>query len=254
MALVVLSGVGLTLLASFVQRRRRPSEPQPQREIESIRAPWQMLLSMLASGVFMVLIMLWLLRHGAHLRQWWERWSQGLGAAPGLLAAGTQSLLRRVDSPVAGYALFVTVLVVYGGLALLGLWVLCEGRERVLMGPEHEDPQTRRVRRAVTAGLQELQQHADPRQAIIACYARLEHLLVDYGVPMYRHLTPQEYMGTVLQGLDLPMEPFAGLVELFEQARYSLHPLDQTARNTAMTYLETLKTHVEWRTALATRV
>ena len=41
-----------------------------------------------------------------------------------------------------------------------------------------------------------------PRLAIIACYARLEYLLEDHGVPAYHHLTPQEYMGTAVRGLD----------------------------------------------------
>jgi hypothetical protein len=108
-----------------------------------------------------------------------------------------------------------------------------------------DDPRPRQVQRAVAAGLQELRTHTDPRQAIIACYARLEYLLNDYGVPAYEHLTPQEYMGTALHDLDLPTDAFAGLVRLFELARYSLHPLDDTARHTAMAYLEQLQIHLE---------
>ena len=113
-----------------------------------------------------------------------------------------------------------------------------------------DDPRPRQVQRAVAAGLQELRTHTDPRQAIIACYARLEHLLTDYGVPAYEHLTPQEYMGTALQDLDLPTDAFAGLVALFELARYSLHPLDDTARRTAMAYLEQLQTHLNRTTRM----
>jgi hypothetical protein len=93
--------------------------------------------------------------------------------------------------------------------------------------------------------LQELRLHTDPRQAIIACYARLEHLLEGHGVPAYGHLTPQEYMGAALRDLDLPPDAFAGLVELFELARYSLHPLDDGARARAIAYLERLKAHLE---------
>jgi hypothetical protein len=250
MALVVLAGVGLTLLASFTQRRKQPPESQKYREPVSIKPPWQLLLSAVASGAILIFSVIWLIRHGTHMRRWWEHWSHKIDITP--FATGTQSLLRQVDSPIAGYALFVTVLVVYGGLGLLGLWVLCTNHDRALPGPQREEPRTRRVRRAMTAGLRELHRHADPRQAIIACYAQLEHLLEDYGVPAYRHLTPQEYMGAALQGLDLPTDALAGLVALFEQARYSLHPLDDTSRETAITHLETLKTHLEWRAILAT--
>jgi hypothetical protein len=251
MALVVGAGVSLTLLASLVQRRKR-QEPRPPHEPTPIRTPWQVLINMIAWGILLLVGVVWLMRHGAEFQQWWEQWSREIGMAPGLLATGTRSLLRQVDSPTAGYALFVTVIVVYGGLALLGLWVLFSSREGIRLRRRREDPQTRRVRRAVTASLHELQQHADPRQAIIACYAHLEHLLEDHGVPAYGHLTPQEYMGTALQGLDLPVDAFAGLVELFEEARYSLHTLDNTARQTAMAHLMALKTYLERETAVAT--
>jgi hypothetical protein len=187
------------------------------------------------------------------VQEWLARWRQGLGEVPEFLAAGTDSFFRQVDSPTAGYTLFIVVIVVYGGLALLGLWVLTWGRDVSAASLEPDQAQLRQVRRAVNAGLRELQSHADPRQAIIACYARLEHLLEEYGVPAYAHLTPQEYMGTALQGLDLPLEALAGLVQLFEQARYSLHPLDDTARAQATTYLTTIYTHLGAEAALAIR-
>jgi hypothetical protein len=118
---------------------------------------------------------------------------------------------------------------------------------------EGHEPQLQQVRRAVTAGLRELQAHDDPRQAIIACYARLEHLLENYGVPAYAHLTPQEYIGVALQGLELPTDALTGLVQLFEQARYSLHPLDDTAKTLATAYLTMIQTHLVAEAALATR-
>jgi Domain of unknown function (DUF4129) len=253
MGLVALAGVGLTLLASFVQRRRHPPDPSQQRQPEALRTPWQTLVSTLASCALLVVGLLWLVRHGPELQQWLARWRQGLGEVPELLAAGTDSFFRQIDSPTAGYTLFTIVIVVYGGLALLGLWVLTWERDGTPASLEPDPQQLRQVRRAVTAGLRELHSHVDARQAIIACYARLEHLLEDYGVPAYAHLTPQEYMGAALQGLDLPLDALAGLVQLFEQARYSLHPLDDTARTQATAYLTTIHTHLVAEAALATR-
>jgi hypothetical protein len=252
MGLVAFAGVGLTLLASFVQRRRAPHNPQEQPQPRQIRPPWQMFVSTLASCAFLVLGLLWLMRHGPEMQQWLERWRQGLGEIPDMLAAGPGSLLRQVDSPTAGYTLFIIVVTIYGGLALLGLWVLIWDRDGIVSSQERNEPQIRQVRQAVTAGLRELQSHADPRLAIIACYARLEHLLEDYGVPAYAYLTPQEYMGTVLQGIALPTDALSGLVQLFEQARYSLHPLDDTARTQATAYLTTIQTHLAAEATLAT--
>jgi len=243
MVVVVILGVGCTLLASFRQRRRRLSRDQ-EREPEAIKNSWQVLISTLGTLTLVLLGLVWLMRHSAEVSQFLARLRLQIGMAQELLTS-THSLVQQVQSPATGYAMFTMVVLMYGGLGLLGLWILYEGWGKIRFQGATDAPHPRQVQRAVAAGLQELRTHTDPRQAIIACYARLEHLLTDYGLPAYAHLTPQEYMGTALQGLDLPTDAFAGLVGLFELARYSLHPLDDTARRTAMTYLEQLQTHLQ---------
>jgi hypothetical protein len=238
MAVVVVLGVGCTLLASFRQHRRLSRDQE--RDPEAVPPPWQVLISTLGTLTLVLLGLVWLMRHGEVL----ERLRLQISRAQELLA-GTHALVQQVQSPATGYAMFTMVVLVYGGLGLLGLWILYEGWGKTRFQSATDDPRPRQVQRAVAAGLQELRTHTDPRQAIIACYARLEHLLTDYGLPAYEHLTPQEYMGTALQDLDLPTDAFAGLVGLFELARYSLHPLDDTARRTAMAYLEQLQTHLQ---------
>jgi len=168
-----------------------------------------------------------------------------VGAIRESLGGGTQPMVDQVSSSTAGYTLFVVVVVIYGGIALVALWVLFEDHGYRSGSTPGDEPQVRQVRRAMQAGLRELRQHADPRQAIIACYARLEYLLEDHGVPAYEHLTPQEYMGVALRGLDLPLDAFSGLIRLFELARYSLHPLDDVARAAATSHLERLTAHLE---------
>ncbi|MBI3326162.1 MAG: DUF4129 domain-containing protein [Nitrospinae bacterium] len=244
MALVVLAGAGLTLLASILHRRR-PRAPKPPRESEARWSFWQSLVSTLASLTFMGLVLTWLMRHSAEVQAFLMRVRAEIGAIHELLESGARPLVDQVSSPATGYVLFVGVVVVYGGMALLALWVLYEDRGLAHARPPQEHSDVRRVRRAMTAGLRELREHADPRQAIIACYARLEHLLEDHGVPAYDHLTPQEYMGAALRGLDLPLDAFAGLIRLFELARYSLHSLDDAARTTAIAHLERLTAHLE---------
>ena len=242
MAVVVVLGIGCTLLASFRQRRRLSRDPE--QAPEAIKTPWQVLVSTLGMLALVLLGLVWLMRHGAEVSHFLERLRVQMGLAQELLAS-THSLVQQVQSPATGYAMFTMVVLVYGGLGLLGLWILYEGWGKVRFQGTTDDPRPRQVQRAVAAGLQELRTHTDPRQAIIACYARLEYLLTDYGVPAYEHLTPQEYMGTALHDLDLPTDAFAGLVALFELARYSLHPLDDTARLRAMAYLEQLQTHLQ---------
>jgi hypothetical protein len=254
MALVVLFAVGVTLLASLRQRRRRAALAA-QRQRDAVRSPWQTLVSTLGTLVLLLVIVVWMLQHGPEVTQFLDRLRAQLTFAQEFLESGTQSFVQHVHSPTTGYTMFAVVVLMYGGLGLLGLWIICEGWGRVRFQGTEDDPRPRhQVQRAVAAGLQELRAHTDPRQAIIACYARLEHLLEDYGVPAYGHLTPQEYMGTALHDLDLPAEAFAGLVALFELARYSIHPLDETARTTALAYLEQLNAHLERNSTHAVHV
>jgi hypothetical protein len=244
MLLVVLAGVGLTLLASILQRRRGPRSPELPREPEAPKPFWQSILTTLAWLALMGLGLNWLIRHGSEVQQFLERLRTDIAAIRESLGSGSLPLVDQVSSWTAGYALFVTVVVIYGGIALVALWVLFEERGHARTSTP-DDPHVRQLRGAMQAGLRELRAHSDPRQAIIACYARLEYLLEDHGVPAYRHLTPQEYMGAALRGLDLPLDAFAGLIRLFELARYSLHPLDDGARAAATSYLERLTAHME---------
>lgn len=245
MALVAVVGVGLSLLASVLQRRRAPRSPKPRRESDAPKPLWQSALATLAWLALVAVCLNWLIRHGSEVQAFLQRIRAEVGAIREGLGSGTGSLVDQVTSPTAGYALFVMVLVIYGGIAVVALWVLLEDRGYGGALNPADDPHVRKVRRAMQAGLQELRQHTDPRQAIIACYARLEYLLEDHGVPAYHHLTPKEYMGAALRGLELPMDAFAGLIRLFELARYSLHPVDDAARAAATSYLERLTAHLE---------
>jgi hypothetical protein len=245
MLLVVLAGVGLSLLASALQRRRGPRLPEPPRESEAPKPLWQSVVTTLAWLALVGVGLNWLIRHGPEVQGFLERIRSEIGAIRESLGAATQPVVDQVNSPTAGYALFITVVVIYGGIAVVALWVLFEDRGYARVGTSLDDPHVRQVRRAMQAGLRELREHTDPRQAIIACYARLEYLLEDHGVPAYHHLTPKEYMGAALRDLDLPLDAFAELIRLFELARYSLHPLDEAARAAATRHLEQLRSHLE---------
>lgn len=245
MLVVVLAAVGLSLLVSILQRRRGRRFPKPHRESQAPKPFWQVMLTTLAWVALVAVGLNWLIRHGREVQDFLARVRTGVGAIREALGSGTLPQVDQVSSATAGYTLFVIVVAIYGGIALVALWVLFEDGAYGRSSSAAEDPQLRQVRRAMQAGLQELRAHADPRQAIIACYARLEYLLEDHGVPAYHHLTPQEYMGAALRDLNLPHDAFAGLIRLFELARYSLHPLDDADRAAASAHLERLTAHVE---------
>ncbi len=252
MAIVLTACVSITLLNS-VLRRRQQHEPPPPRHSEAIRPPWYAPALAILNTLLIVGALIWLLRQGSPLRETLHRWQLEWGNLQAALRDAPHTLIHQVQSPTAGYALFVVVMIIYGGLALLGLWVLFDQQGRLTAEAATEPEQIRRARRAVTASLHALHQHHDPRQAIIACYARLEHILEDHGVPADEALTPQEYMGIALNGLTIPSDALVNLVELFEIARYSLHPLDENAKQSATAYLEAIQSQLERESALATQ-
>ncbi len=249
---VVLTCVGLTVSLGLFHHRKQRRRNVQHVQREALMSSWQVWLSMLVSGFLFCLGLVWLLRHGPHLHRLLERLRAGVFSAQTLLGASIHGLPRQVDSPLAGYTLFFIVLGIYGGLALLALWALVEEWAPSSRSLSQNNAEVRRLERAVAAGIQALHRYKEPRQAIIACYARLEHLLAAHGMPVSPVLTPREWMRIVLQDQEVPAEAFAGLIELFSLARYSLHPLDHTARQRALTYLETIRLHLMQETTRAT--
>jgi hypothetical protein len=79
-----------------------------------------------------------------------------------------------------------------------------------------------------------------PRNGIVACWLRLEETLAEAGVPPDRAETSAEFVVRVLHTLDLDPRPVATLAQLFREARFSDHPVDESARTRARAALEDL--------------
>lgn len=87
---------------------------------------------------------------------------------------------------------------------------------------------------ALDDALDDLRAEADPRRAIIAAYARLEHVLAANGVARRTAETPDEYLARVLGDLELGPDPIGRLTELFTQAKFSHHNVDSTMKENAI--------------------
>jgi hypothetical protein len=96
------------------------------------------------------------------------------------------------------------------------------------------DPGPEPLAGAVAAGEQALRGEPDPRAAIIACYAAMEHSLAHAGSPAEAADTPAEVLARATAG-GLVRSRWAGtLTGLFRQARYSSHPMTEADRTTAL--------------------
>jgi hypothetical protein len=89
--------------------------------------------------------------------------------------------------------------------------------------------------------LDDLRAEPDPRRAIILAYARMEATLSRGGVPREESEAPLEYIARALLELDVRPEPVHRLTDLFEQAKFSDHPIDAGMKEEALEALEDVR-------------
>ena len=82
------------------------------------------------------------------------------------------------------------------------------------------------------------------RSIIIDCYERLCELLARYNCKIQKHQTVQEFRAAASQLLKLPNEPLTRLCNLFEEARYSLHEIDEIKKNMAIKCLKEISDYL----------
>jgi hypothetical protein len=95
---------------------------------------------------------------------------------------------------------------------------------------------------ALDESLDDLRRERDVRRAIVACYARMERALASAGRGRRAHETPFEFLRRVLERV--AHEPGQVLTELFERARFSVEPMGETEKRSAITALEQLRGRV----------
>lgn len=85
------------------------------------------------------------------------------------------------------------------------------------------------AREALAAAFVPLSEPADPRAAVIEAYVRLEHVLAAHRLGRRASEAPREYLRRVLGEQDVPADSLATLTALFEEARFSRHPIPESA-------------------------
>jgi Domain of unknown function (DUF4129) len=94
------------------------------------------------------------------------------------------------------------------------------------------------ARRAIDAALEPLRGPADTRAGVIEAYARMEQVLAERELGRRTPEAPREYLGRVLLQQGMPERSLTTLTGLFEEARFSLHPIPESAPRRALRELE----------------
>lgn len=213
----------------------------PRRRPPGARPWWHTPLA-LAVLALAILVLSWLTRRGMlaepleRLAQFRELFGGAAGEPPpGADAPGAPTISEALRS---GAVLAGALLVVAGALLLL--------RRRTHVAGEGEPAPgsgtaTARLAEAVDAALEDLDAGADPRQAVLRCYRRLEAALAAAGCPRRRSETAREHRHRAAATLGDGARAAARLVDRFERARYDVAPVGEEDRRAAVAALQDVR-------------
>ncbi len=242
------SGVAFALAVAIVigmalSRDRRRHEVE--RDEEPSRLPWWLQALLRALPLLPLLVTLLVFSFG------WQY------VQSSLLAWGRLMMLAAPDgdAPRPGVPVLslpwlgwlVGLLALLAGLATLAMALLLLFAERIARWwerrnrAEPDEP----LGEAVQEGLDDLASEPDARVAIIKCYRRFERVAARARVPRAPWQTPEEFMREALRRLVLPHRAVDRLTRLFELARFSVHPLGSSERDSARACLEEISSELE---------
>jgi Domain of unknown function (DUF4129) len=240
-ALFVLAvGAGLVALGAMAVvmrpgRRRRDDEPERERpplqvhwawKVVAILVPFALGAALLAAAVVGVRIFPGPGRPSA--------------ASPNHAAFSTPAPVRSTRSFELPSWLPWAVLGVLAVAVLVGGWLLLQ-RSRTLTD---EVPRAPAAREAVEAAIVALDSTRDPRAAVIAAYAAMERTFAAHDLGRLAPEAPREYLRRVASANAASGDPAATITGLFEEARFSTHPIPETARARTLAGLSALRASV----------
>jgi hypothetical protein len=163
------------------------------------------------------------------------------------LAEVTRDVQQTHDLSWLGDLIAWAVLILAGLVVLAGLRFAVRHRWRRAPAPRVLDAEPLPEERAAAALIDDAQvrltalETGTPRNGIVACWALLEDVVADAGVPRGRHETSAEFTVRVLHVLDLDPQAIGELARLYREARFSEHDLPEASRVAARTALERLQ-------------
>jgi hypothetical protein len=109
--------------------------------------------------------------------------------------------------------------------------------------PVRDEPRTAEdLVAALDAGLEELSDtDRDPRRAVIACWVRLEQAAAAAGTARHPGDSPTDLVGRLLREQQVDARVLAALLEVYRQARYATHTVDDQMRGRARSALQRLR-------------
>jgi uncharacterized protein DUF4129 len=225
----VLLGIVLFFVAmAFRRRRQLVARRVLAREPQSLRSRIGALLLplvILALQIGAYVLLTELFPSDGRATPWGDLWPP-VGQDPNALEAS-----RDPTSFAIAFAI-VTALVVVA-IAVAIRW----RRSDAALATEHDD-RREIAAQAVELSLDALRREPDPRRAIIAAYAAMERSMSRAGLGREPSEAPIEYLRRMLAGAMADPGDVRTMTYLFEVAKFSDHPVDESMRGAAIQALD----------------
>jgi hypothetical protein len=243
-AVVTLFGLAVIVFVGDLVRRalsgREPAGDGERTEEPPRMSPWLRRLTLILSILNAVVL--------AYL---WRRavldgglFSGAAGLASGLALPGT---VPPSAPAVFNWVFGILALAAGLGALTLALWIALGDRLLQAREDAGEESSAAPLEALVEESLEDLRSEADPRRAIVRCYARFEHAAADAGLERKPCSTPTEFMREALVRLPVPRAAVPTLTGLFELARFSHHALGPRDRDRALDALHEIRTAMQAR-------
>jgi hypothetical protein len=135
--------------------------------------------------------------------------------------------------------------VLWGTLALAAVviaWIVWDWKHREPRVLELTDPtMADDVAESIGDAIDDLESEPDARRAVIAAYARMEGAFGRHGFRRLASETATEYLQRLLLGLTTRVDAVGRLTGLFEQAKFSDHPIDGRMKQDAIDALRLIR-------------
>jgi hypothetical protein len=159
-------------------------------------------------------------------------------------------------SPAAS---LTTVLVVATIILMATAWSLMKARRRgrgwslraILLGaqtdlsPSATGSEAQLAESLATVRIPDPEEETDPRAAVVAAYVAMTHAAAAAGATRRSDETPAEFLQRLLDSLGASHEAARRLTFLFETARYSTQPFEETRRSDAIIALRQIQAELK---------
>lgn len=143
--------------------------------------------------------------------------------------------------------LLIALVIVLGLLAFFGIGYWKDRDKQQPAAEEAPDQPFAQARGVVMSLIDQVRAEPDPRLAIQKAWAAAESGFGQAGMERHAAETPAEFLHRTVGVVDGLQAPLGRLVQLFELARFSHHPITQDMRTDAIHQLETIKSEIDYQ-------